>query len=150
MVESAIEEILDFAAEKEAETAAFYETARDMAENENVKTLFRQMAEEERGHKELIEGLRGKDLSQIKIQQVPDLKISNYLRDVDYSPDMSYQDFLILAMKNEEKSLKLYTSLGDNTDNAELKKVLSFLAQEEAKHKLRLETEYDEYVLKED
>ena len=34
------------------------------------------------------------------------------------------------------------------TEDPELKKLFSVLAQEESKHKLRLETEYDENVLR--
>lgn len=150
MIDSALEEILSFAIEKEAETAAFYDMAQDLAENSNVKDLFKEMAQEEHGHKELLEGLKGRDFSNVKVQEIPDLKISDYLQDVEFSPSMSYQDFLIFAMKNEEKSLKLYTSLGKHTEDDHMKKLLSFLAQEEARHKLRLETEYDEYVLTED
>ncbi|MCK5733915.1 MAG: rubrerythrin, partial [Candidatus Latescibacteria bacterium] len=68
---------------------------------------------------------------------------------VAFSPDMSYQDALILAMKREEEAHQLYSDMGAWTNDPELEKMFAMLAQEEAKHKLRLETEYDEYVLAE-
>ena len=50
-------------------------------------------------------------------------------------------------MKREEKAQQLYSDMGTRTGDPEIKKLFAMLAQEEAKHKLRLETEYDEYVL---
>jgi rubrerythrin len=52
-------------------------------------------------------------------------------------------------MKAEKAAYTLYNSLAEATDNGELKKLFLMLAQEEAKHKLRFEVEYDEVVLAE-
>jgi rubrerythrin len=49
-------------------------------------------------------------------------------------------------MKLEEVSLKLYNDLARKTDNKDLIKVLKLLCQEEAKHKLALETLYDDHM----
>ena len=62
---------------------------------------------------------------------------------------MTYQDALILAMKKEKYAFKLYTNLADYAKAENLKNIFLMLAQEEAKHKLRFEIEYDEFVLKE-
>ena len=78
-----------------------------------------------------------------------DLKIGDYLADVDDSGELDYQKALIIAMKREKKSFKLYTDLATVTDNEDLRKTLLSLAQEEANHKLRFEIEYDDYVLTE-
>ena len=59
---------------------------------------------------------------------------------------MAYPDILRLAMKREEKALQLYRDLSEKTDNEELLKVLKLLRQEEAKHKLALETLYDDHM----
>jgi rubrerythrin len=55
-----------------------------------------------------------------------------------------------MAMKKEESAVKLYNDMAAHVENPKLEKLLKFMAQEEAKHKLRLETEYDENVLGED
>jgi rubrerythrin len=78
------------------------------------------------------------------------LKISNYTLEEDYSPDMNYQETLLLAIKREEKSVKLYQDLSKRAAEPELKKMFQVLAQEESKHKLNLETEYDKNILTED
>ena len=53
-------------------------------------------------------------------------------------------------MKDEKASFRMYTQLAAGTDNPELRTTLLRLAQEEAKHKLRFEIEYDDYVMMED
>jgi len=62
---------------------------------------------------------------------------------------MDYQDVLILAMKKEKASFHLYTDLADEVENQIQKEIFLSLAQEEAKHKLRFEIEYDNEVLME-
>jgi len=48
----------------------------------------------------------------------------------------------------EERALKLYNDMKESNKDEDLKKLFSFLANEEAKHKLRLEKIYDEEILK--
>ena len=66
--------------------------------------------------------------------------------DMDDPKDMDYADLLRLAMKREEKSLALYNELLVKAENEDLKNVFKMLCQEEAKHKLALETLYDDYM----
>jgi rubrerythrin len=52
-------------------------------------------------------------------------------------------------MKAEKAAFRLYHDLAATTDDANLRNVLLGLAQEEAKHKLRFEIEYDDVFLRE-
>ena len=52
-------------------------------------------------------------------------------------------------MKNEKAAFRLYLDLANKVSNLEQKSLFLSLANEEAKHKLRFEIEYDEIVLKE-
>ena len=54
---------------------------------------------------------------------------------------MNFQDALVVAMKKEKKAFKLYTDLANATEDQGLKNTFLALAQEEAKHKLRIETD---------
>jgi len=54
----------------------------------------------------------------------------------------------MLAMQREEKALALYNKLELEVEDAASKKLFQVLAQEEAKHKLFLETKYDDYMAK--
>ena len=143
------EEVISFAIEKEAGAVALYEAASKMVKRTSAKAMFDEFAAEERKHREILENLEKQDVSEYTLEKIPDMKISDYLHDVEFRPDMDYQDILILAMKREEKSKSLYTHLANITDDPEMKKLFQALVQEEAKHKLKLETEYDEYVMTE-
>jgi rubrerythrin len=68
----------------------------------------------------------------------------------DYEEGMPMPEILKVAMKREEKAVKLYQTLADQTDNADAKKVFLMLVQEESKHKLALETMYDDYLAEQD
>ena len=63
-------------------------------------------------------------------------------------PDISYADILRIAMKREERSVKLYTDLKERNQDAALNKLFTFLVQEESKHKYALEKIYDDEILK--
>jgi rubrerythrin len=52
-------------------------------------------------------------------------------------------------MKKEKAAFKLYTDLATSVSDENLRSVFKMLAQEEAKHKLRFEIEYDENILSE-
>jgi len=145
------EEVIAFAIEKEEEAASFYDIVSGLAQRPNVKAMFEEMKEEELKHKDMLEKVRAPEkLSGYEIEAVPDLKIGDYLVDVDFDPEMDYQEALILAIKREEKSLALYTHMAHTGEDEELQRLFKILSEQEAKHKLKLETEYDETVLIED
>ena len=142
------EEIIHYAIEKEKEAAAFYEDAASQEAYSGAKKLFDEFADEERKHQALFEGyLTGeKKLPDYELKWIPDMKRSDYLVDMTYEKGMPYSDILLLAMKREEKSLHLYRDLAKQNQNEDLVKVFRMLAQEEARHKLSLETLYDDYM----
>ncbi len=143
-----VEEIVRFAIDKEREAVAFYEDAGKQEEYSGAKKLFEEFANEERKHEALLEGLLTGEtrLSEYKFEWITDIKRSNYLVDMFPEKGMSYPDILRLAMKREEKALQLYEDLSEKADDPELLKVLKVLRQEEAKHKLALETLYDDHM----
>ncbi len=99
------------------------------------------------GHKKKLQGIKeGKRLVPSH-GKVLDLKISDYTVDVEFSEDMTYQQCLILAMKREKAAFRLYMDLAQSSEDQEMKLTFTALAQEEAKHKLRFEVEYDEVIL---
>lgn len=140
-------EILKFAVKREEEAASFYREAGGKALSPSMRQVFMRMAGEEEKHKELLTTLDVGKITDRKVEHVPDLKIADLLVDVDYRSDLTYQETLILAMKREKEAFALYNSVAENTEDEDLRKLFQILAQEEAKHKLRLETEYDEHVL---
>ena len=144
-----LEEILDFAIAGEQQAHDFYMDLAKKVERPGMEGLFTQFAREEMGHKKRLEGIKKGTRSFVPAKQVTDLKIGDYLVDVDPSATMTYQNALILAMKREKVAFQLYTDLAAETDDPEVKAVFEGLAQDEAKHKLRFEIEYDDMILTE-
>jgi rubrerythrin len=149
MEASRFEEIMAFAISKEEEAAQLYEHAQSMTRHSNARVMFEELAKQEWGHKRMLENVRPEDVAEYSTEPVRDLRISDYLVEVAFRPDMDYQDILILSMKREEKAHALYASMEAKATDPSTKKLFAMLAREEAKHKLRLEREYDEHVLTE-
>lgn len=144
-----INDILDFAMAREQESVDFYNNLSEKARNEEMKKVFQEFAMEEVKHKARLQKIKDEGIMEISDEKVQDLKISDYTVNMTPSPDMSYEEALILAMNKEKAAYKLYMKLSTKTDDANLKDVFLSLAQEESKHKLRFEIEYDEFVLRE-
>ena len=145
---NSFEEIIRFAIGKEEEAVAFYENAGRKEPYSGARQLFSDFAEEERKHVALLSRyLDGeKKVEDYQFEWIPDLKRSNYVVDLNFEEGMAYPDLLRLAMKREEASLRLYNDLQKKAEKKEVVKVFKMLSQEEAKHKLALETLYDDYM----
>lgn len=143
-----IDSILDFAIEKEEDAFQFYNDLAGKMQRPHMKQIFEQFAKEEKGHKAKLQAVKEGKLLMPAQQKVMDLKIGDNLVDVELDAEIDYQQALILAMKAEKAAYKLYNDLAAATDDHNLRATFLTLAQEEAKHKLRFEVEYDEYVLK--
>ena len=144
-----VDKILDFAIEKEEDAAAFYTDLAGKMDRPYMKDVFLGFAREEKGHKAKLMAIKEGKLMMSAERQIADLKIGDNLVDIDLKAEMSYQEALIVAMKAEKAAYKLYNDLASATDDAGLKETLLSLAQEEAKHKLRFEVEYDDVILTE-
>jgi rubrerythrin len=142
------EEIIRFAIEKEKEAAAFYKEASLQEAYSGVKEMFEEFAQEEVKHRTLLEEfLKGeRAISDYRFEWIPDMKRSDYIVGVKYEKGMSYPEILRLAMKREEGSLALYNHLAEKTEDRDLAKTFQILRQEESKHKLALETLYDDFM----
>jgi len=143
-----VEEILEFAIEKEKEAAAFYDEVARQEVFSGARKTFEEFAAEERKHQHLLENFEQnkEKVAAYKLKWIPDMKRSDYMVEMKYEPGMHYTDILRLAMKREEKALALYNELQARTDEQEYIKLFQILAQEEAKHKRGLETLYDDYM----
>lgn len=142
-----VDEILDFAIGKEEEAARLYSSLARQTGKSWMRQVFEEFANEERGHKAKLQAVKQGKLLLPAAGRVLDLKIADYVMDVQASPALDYQDALILAMKEEKAAFRLYSDLAAATDDEALRATLLALAQEEAKHKLRFEIEYDEHIL---
>jgi rubrerythrin len=141
-----VNEILDYAMVNEQDAVDFYTGYAEKVKGE-LKNMFLEFAQEEIKHKARLMKIKEERIFAFSNENIRGLSISDYT--TNYSLDMSYQDALILAMAKEKAAFKLYIYLSEKTDIPLLKVFFLSLAQEESKHKLRFEIEYDEYILKE-
>ena len=138
--------ILEFAIEKEAEAREFYLEWAGKAKSEHLQKMFRELAAEEQKHGEKLERIKGGSAFRGVPGKVTDLKIVDYMVDIAPSPDMDYQEALIIAMRRERSAFKLYNDLAAMGGAEEARTLFLALAQEEARHKLRLESEFEKDI----
>ncbi len=148
-----LEAIIDFAIEKEREAAAFYDNISKNEEDfSGSKKMFAEFAVEEQKHEKILQDFKtkgiSKSLQEYQLKWITDIKRSDYLVDLEYEKGMPYNEILLLAIKREENALRLYNDFLEKADTEESKKLFKVFCQEEAKHKLALETIYDDYMAK--
>ena len=143
---NSVDEVLDFAIKNEEEAEAFYIDLAEKMDNPAMKTVFTGFAAEEAGHKAKLLKVKASGGFEPSKKEILDLRIGDYLVrvDIEGTGNLSYQDALIVAMKKEKAAFKLYMDLRESVSDPELKELMMALAQEEAKHKLRFEVEYDD------
>jgi len=144
-----VSDILDFAIKSEENANRFYSEWAKKVEKKSLKTVFEELAEEELGHKDFLLRIQKGETLNPTNEEIADLKISDYMVEVKASVDMDYQDALTVAMHREKMAFKLYSNLSEMTADENLKSTFKMLAQQEAKHKLRLELIYDDDILRE-
>ena len=148
MDEKKFKEMIEFAIQREIESMDFYDKARKMVKHSGTQDLFLDFMKQEEGHKKKLEEAGAGKIVLGKIEKIPNLKISDYMVETELKPDISYGDILRVAMKREERSVKLYTDLNEKNQDENLRNLFTFLIQEESKHKYYIEKLYDDEVLK--
>ena len=147
-----VEEVLDFAIGKEKEAVEFYVSLAKEATQTSLKETFENFSKEEEKHVSLLSDMTAnkEKIDSYEFKQITDLKISDYMLDTEYEEGMPMPEILKLAMKREEKAVLLYSALANHTEDEGAKKVFNILVQEESKHKLALESMYDDYLSEQD
>ena len=142
-----LQKALEFAVTKEKEAEAFYKEWAEKAADATVKALFAEMAATEHGHMEMLLRVTPADMVGGEEARVEDLNLSDVIAEVEAAPNLNLQQAMIVAMKREEAAAALYERLA--AVGGETKSLFEALANEERKHKLQIETEYDEHILTE-
>jgi len=138
-------EILEFAISKEAEAYHFFLALSRRVESQKIRDMLDNLAGEELEHKERLELEMMKLGRTVTTEYKPPRPDSDYiLSDGPLPLDMDIQDVLQLGMAKEEAAFRTYVNLLPNVHDEESHELLLALAEEEVKHKLRFETEYNE------
>jgi rubrerythrin len=143
-------EVIQLAINNEQKAADMYDGLAERSDSPAAKTHFEQLANMERGHKVKLETMDMDFFESQELKPPQDLKIADYLVDIELEPNASYQDTLLFAAKCEKAAAELYTDLSAvYSDSPDVSRMFQVLAQEEAHHKFTIEREYDDKVYKE-
>jgi rubrerythrin len=138
------ERIMDMAIADEIEAFEFYTQVAEAAASATMKRIFRELAEEEAGHKVSLEKIRDKELQSFSFPAATDYGISDTVEMPKFSMEMKPADAIALAMKKEEAGMKMYTGLANAASDPEHKNVFMSLARMEAGHKAKMEDLYNQ------
>ncbi|MCJ7778276.1 MAG: ferritin family protein [Sedimentisphaerales bacterium] len=137
-----VDQVLDFAIAREIEAHDLYVQWAGYVKKTRIRNILNDLAQEELDHKAKLEDVKAGRMK-IGLEEVRSLDIVDKVENAAAHPKMNYTELLILAMKKEDKSVKLYTKLAAASTQPKLKDIFLKLAQEETQHKLRFEVEYD-------
>lgn len=146
---ASIETVLDFAIEREREARRLYLSYAAQTDRQGLRSLLLAMADQEKWHEQSLRELRGRKSLALLFDAPPasDIRISEYTVSTSFDPGMGYQDFLLLVIQKEEKSLALYRLLQSRTPEDELKLLFKGLVEEEKRHKALAQDRYDLEIL---
>lgn len=141
-------DVLLFAVSKERASQKFYLDMASQMEDPTTRSIFRAISKQEEKH---IESL---NLEIMKAGYTVDTEADRSGGATQYQADeclelnetsrrMNYVDALLLAIQKEKASFQLYAQLVGMTEDLELRKMLLELAEEEMRHVLQFEREYE-------
>lgn len=142
MSDASYKEILTMAVLNEVEAYEFYLGVANSTQDKAIKSIFQEMADQELGHRDLIQSYLDGSGKTFSFKAAPDYKVSETVEKPKLSLSMKPVDAIALAMKNEEDAMYLYQQFADASETAEQKKLFLELAKMETGHKAHLENLY--------
>ncbi|MBF0284983.1 MAG: ferritin family protein [Magnetococcales bacterium] len=147
---NSFEEIIRHAMFHEESEERFYRTLAEKASSDDLKQTLLHHAEQEQEHYRQLDKILGQH--QLpgggKRYANPDLHLAEYMVAPAAAEQLTYQDALLAAMQHELAAQRLYQDLAAKADDAGLREIFTFLAEQEGKHRGALEREYDDGILR--
>ncbi|MFA6186052.1 MAG: ferritin family protein [Phycisphaerae bacterium] len=143
------EDIIRYAVGREVEANVFYNLLTQYVDDPQVRALCSELASEELEHKGLLELELMKLGDVVKPPSTADMKNTSLPRPLDCMLEMvrisqmDLEKVVLLAMEKEKKSFRLYMDLLAAVSDADCRETIMNIAEEEARHKINLELEYD-------
>lgn len=137
-------DVLGLAITKEQEAFDFYMELAKIVADKQTKDALEYIAGEEKKHKEFLIGYRDKGTGggAFKPGTVVDYKIAEHFQAPEPKPGMEQKDVYLLAAHREKGAHEFYLSLAAVHPDGEVKNVLLKMAEEELKHKEKVEYFY--------
>ena len=140
-----LKDALLFAMDKEKKANELYLLFRGKVKDDAARALLQELADQEMGHWKMIrEALDSGVIEGIGAKaKGRDIQVSDYMVEIELTPDSSPQDIMVFAMQMEKKAMDFYGGLLDQHRGTDLEALFSRLAREEMRHKEILEKEYE-------
>ena len=139
-----LSEIIDLAIQREEEAYDFYKDILSKLEDTSIKDTIQFIANEEIKHKAFLVKYRKGDYGPdaLRMTDVVDYKISKYLEEPEITKETKREDVYLIASHRELRSHRFYTELANMHDANNIKEMLLKMANEELKHKEKMEYLY--------
>jgi rubrerythrin len=134
--------IISVAIDREVEAYTFYRGIADKVKSPALKSLFAELAGEEKKHREFLQGMLSKDISKMKFDPSHDYKVADTLQAPALTSDLKPIEGIVIAIKKELEAMQMYTQLASLAQDTETQLLFSQLANMERGHKARLEDIY--------
>lgn len=135
--------IIRLAIRREQEAYNFLMAMSECVESPGIKYMFKDLAKEELEHKDKLE-LELIKLGEVVQPQTSQTETENpYYIESDECATMDYTDLLRLCIEKEDISFRFYINMAVQLNQEESRDTLLALAEEELRHKLRFEAEYE-------
>ena len=144
MEEKKIAAVIDMAIEREVEAYNFYQNLSKKVEDPTAKESLQFLSNEEKKHREFLEKYRQGGLGSegLRMTEVVDYRIAEYLDKPDIKKNMESKDVYLVAAHRELNSYNFYQSLANMHPDGNARAVLMRMANEEKKHKEKVEYLY--------
>lgn len=140
------EEILGLAITREEIANRLFLELAARARNPEIRKVFEELADEELEHKAKLELEILKTGKVMTATQKPAFEEQIDKGEADSWVDMDYKDMLLLGIQKEDAAFRFYVKLAANATDEDSYETLMALAEQEIKHKLRFEMEYDKLL----
>lgn len=142
MTQDEYRKIISLAIDREIEAYNFYHAVSDKATDKSLKSMFNDLAEDEKKHRLTLEGFLNKAPETLHFSESKDYRVVDALSTPSLTADLKPLEGLVIAIKGELEAMQMYTQLANASSDAAQKNVFLELASMERGHKSRLEDIY--------
>jgi len=143
-MDKTIADVIDIAITREEEAYDFYMDIHSKVQDAGVRDTVEFIAGEEKKHKAFLVSYRDGNFGSesLRMADVIDYKVAEYLEEPEISKESGREDVYLIAAHREGRSYQFYSELANMHSDGELKTMLTKMANEELKHKEKMEYLY--------
>jgi rubrerythrin len=141
---SSIGEVIELAITREIQAAEFYTKLAGRVKDPDMRSLLRRLAQEELAHKAKLELEMVKEgFVATTVGKLVDVAAPEYATELKAGPSVQYKEVLAMAIRKERRSFRFYVQLAGVAPEGSIHEVFLELAEEEARHLLQFEAQYN-------